>query len=92
MNTISTSKTKVCFKTVMYGEFKGEVIAVINESRVNDLIDTFVLLEGHSHATISFLHDSTRNSTVQEYTATLNTMVRDYNYNIEVVRSISKVK
>jgi len=82
-------KTKVCFKAVKYGDFKNEVIAVINPINSNGNFETFVLLEGHSNADSEYIRTSTRNAKPKEYQATLTVMTGVLGYDIEIVKSLN---
>lgn len=79
---------RICFKTVIHGDLKGEVMALFVDSRKDEIIESFILFEGHNITDIDSINERTKNSTKQEYTTTFNYLKKSYGYNIEIVNSI----
>lgn len=80
--------TNVCFKTVQYGEDKGDLFAVLVDTINNGRVETFHLFEGHGNASVDYIQSQTRTSTEKEYLSTLNTMKQHYGYDVNVVDKI----
>lgn len=86
---VQDTKTKVAFKVIKYGAFKGDVIAVFQDIEANKgRKQIFVLLEGHSEASNDWIRTQTRNAKEKEYSATKFTLENTYGYNLEVINNI----
>jgi hypothetical protein len=86
---VQDTKTKVAFKVIKYGAFKGDVVAVFQDVQVSRGHKmTFVLLEGHNQAANDWIRTQTRNANEKEYSATKFALENTYGYNLEVINNI----
>jgi hypothetical protein len=77
----------VCFKRIKVGQYKGDIIALIQGSKVSEQL-TYILFDERLTPRSKEDFKEVKNATVKEYSATKTKLERDFKLNINVVNRL----
>lgn len=83
----------IAFKTIKYGDNKGDVLAVLTDTPIKDgNLQAYILFEGIVNISKEYVRTQTRNATVNEYSSTKANLIKDLGVsNINITNKVNYV-